>query len=316
MSLKKSNKKKSSTVKKYVDIMKEQAEKKNIEDANRNEQGKVIREIELSLHSLNDALKKRFVSVSDVVSCYGNLGEKLKASPERNTFLNRFKAVALLNLAEPHAIPFELMADAMDDFESVEEQVKEVLSNNLESYILEWYENIYYSFYPYPCKGLIGNMEDGWNIPSKPSICSDEDYSKICEVLGLFSGNQELLNETEVEIIDDSSIARCINRKDELEHSDDFSSCSLNGETFFLTPMQAKCIKYLYEAFVKAKGSEGTLFGKSVAKFINSEQTNLKKLFKNSNGMVPAWGKIIVNGSKRGTFRINPNIKQTPVKHQ
>jgi hypothetical protein len=86
-----------------------------------------------------------------------------------------------------------------------------------------------------------------------------------------------------------------------VRHSPDFRSVWWHGEEFTFSQSQAEAVKILYEAWVKKTPEVSQEF---ILAQIKSDAERLRDLFKDSTGMHPAWGKMIVKG-KKGAYRFN-----------
>lgn len=82
-------------------------------------------------------------------------------------------------------------------------------------------------------------------------------------------------------------------------HSPDYRRVNLRGETFSLTPIQASVVQALYENCANSGYEAGQAH---LLEVVDSTSKRLRDLFRSSKR---AFGKLIVNGSKRGTFRLN-----------
>lgn len=83
------------------------------------------------------------------------------------------------------------------------------------------------------------------------------------------------------------------------QHSPDFRCVNLRGQEFGLTTSQAMVVKELWE--FHQKGVPDISQDYLLVSVLNTEQKRLIDIFKKS----PAWGKLIVRGRTRGTFRLN-----------
>jgi hypothetical protein len=79
----------------------------------------------------------------------------------------------------------------------------------------------------------------------------------------------------------------------------DYRSISFNGETYGLTRNQATIVKLLDDAYKRGTPDVGkdTLLGA-----MEAETSRVRDSFKKS----PLWGKLIVAGKTKGTYRLNP----------
>lgn len=84
----------------------------------------------------------------------------------------------------------------------------------------------------------------------------------------------------------------------EFAHSPDFRSVTLKGQTFTLTPAQARIIDILYQNYENGTPvvSQAHLLEES-----DSTSKRLRDIFKDSS----AWKNLVASGEKRGTYRLN-----------
>lgn len=82
------------------------------------------------------------------------------------------------------------------------------------------------------------------------------------------------------------------------EHSPDFRSVNWFGTQFSFTPTQAACIKVLWEAWEKGTPEIGQ---DRVILEADSHNKRLAQVFRQSE----AWGKMIVRGKSKGSFKLN-----------
>ncbi len=88
-----------------------------------------------------------------------------------------------------------------------------------------------------------------------------------------------------------------------ISHSDDFRSVTYHGQEYTFTRNQAAAIRLLWQ-------QEGGELGQDyILAEIESLASRLRDVFKQKNGVHPAWGTLIVSGQKKGTFRLNSHEK-------
>lgn len=80
-------------------------------------------------------------------------------------------------------------------------------------------------------------------------------------------------------------------------HSDDFRSVHWHGIDYSFTATQAACVRVLWEAMENGTPEVGK---DTILEKAGSETSRLDDIFRNS----PAWGTMIVSGSRRGTKRL------------
>lgn len=84
-------------------------------------------------------------------------------------------------------------------------------------------------------------------------------------------------------------------------HSDDFRSVNWYGTQYTFTSTQAACLKVLWENWERGTSEVGeqTILGD---RRVDSPQSRLSHVFE--KGKHSAWGRMIVPGSTKGTFRL------------
>lgn len=97
------------------------------------------------------------------------------------------------------------------------------------------------------------------------------------------------------EVVEPSEVAA------DVAHSSDFRSVNWFGSTYTFTSIQAACVSVLWENWDRGtpEVSEHTILEDSR---VESSQNRLSHLFE--KGKHPAWGRLIVPGSTKGTFRL------------
>jgi hypothetical protein len=85
---------------------------------------------------------------------------------------------------------------------------------------------------------------------------------------------------------------------EELAHSQDFSSVRVNGVEYTFSPIQAACVKVLYEAWQNGTPDVSSSY---LLSDIESDSRHIRDIFK----FCPAWKTLIVPGLARGTYRLN-----------
>jgi hypothetical protein len=95
----------------------------------------------------------------------------------------------------------------------------------------------------------------------------------------------------------------CNARASEARHSPDFRSVNWFGRRYSFTPIQTACVKELWEVWKNATPEVGQAY---VLEKAEADSARLSDVFKNH----PAWGKMIVPGSVRGTFRLQPPVDE------
>lgn len=86
-------------------------------------------------------------------------------------------------------------------------------------------------------------------------------------------------------------------------HSEDFRAVTAGGQTYYFTPAQAAVVGQLWEADENGAPDVGqeTLLEKA-----GVQSKRLAAIFRTSNGSPhPAWDRLIVAGTTRGTYRIS-----------
>jgi hypothetical protein len=81
----------------------------------------------------------------------------------------------------------------------------------------------------------------------------------------------------------------------EFNPSPDYRSIQLRGQTYHLSPFQAAAVKVLHEHH------PSELSGSYILEQIEAASRSISDLFKGSE----AWGKLIVPGNRRGSYRLN-----------
>lgn len=80
--------------------------------------------------------------------------------------------------------------------------------------------------------------------------------------------------------------------------SDDYRFVVLRGDEFALTPAQARVVQYLHEH--QRRGTP-EVSEKQILDRLDVYSRRVQYLFKDS----PAWGRLVIRGSTKGTFRLN-----------
>lgn len=80
--------------------------------------------------------------------------------------------------------------------------------------------------------------------------------------------------------------------------SPDYRTVRFQGNKYTLTDNQATIVKYLHEAFKNGTPAVGA---HALLSAIEAETSKVRYSFKNS----PLWGKLIVIGTRRGTYKLN-----------
>jgi hypothetical protein len=96
--------------------------------------------------------------------------------------------------------------------------------------------------------------------------------------------------------------------QEQARHSADFRSVHWFGKVYYFSPTQAACIKVLWQAW-KNRTPE---IGQDTVLEDPGVEANAKRLIDvfrdrdSESGYHPAWGIMIVSGSTKGSFRLNP----------
>ena len=93
-------------------------------------------------------------------------------------------------------------------------------------------------------------------------------------------------------------------------HSDDFRSIVWDGKSYTFTPMQAACMRVLWENWKRGTpevGEQSILVDERVA----TPQLRLSQVF--DKGKHPAWGSVIVPGATKGSSRLAESMKKTAI---
>ena len=80
-------------------------------------------------------------------------------------------------------------------------------------------------------------------------------------------------------------------------HSRDFASVSWHGQSYTFSPSQAAAVKLLWQAW---RNGTPELRQETILQAVSSDGNRLSDLFREH----PAWGKLIVAGQAKGTFRL------------
>ena len=83
------------------------------------------------------------------------------------------------------------------------------------------------------------------------------------------------------------------------DHSADFRSVRWYGSEYSFTTKQACCVEHLWNAWEKGTPELSQAF---LLESAGSDGQRLSDIFRRS----PAWGKMIVPGKSKGTYRLNP----------
>ena len=86
---------------------------------------------------------------------------------------------------------------------------------------------------------------------------------------------------------------------EKFKHSEDYSSVSLNGKPFTLTPRQAQVIQLLHAAYENGTPEIGSQF---ILEKIETPNSRLRDTFRSN---LDAWKTLVKAGTKRGTVRLN-----------
>ncbi|NOX55286.1 MAG: hypothetical protein GXP27_12785, partial [Planctomycetes bacterium] len=88
-------------------------------------------------------------------------------------------------------------------------------------------------------------------------------------------------------------------RGNERAHGVDYRSVLWDGDTFTFTPLQAACVKILWEHREQGTPEVGE---QTILTEADSDSNRLLNVFE--RGKHPAWGTLIVPGTRKGTFRL------------
>ncbi len=88
------------------------------------------------------------------------------------------------------------------------------------------------------------------------------------------------------------------NTGDIFSHSPDFRSIYYKSSKYSLTTAQASCVQILYEQW---KNKTPEISAEYILTTIGYYSQRLSDLFKKHS----AWGKLIISGNTRGTYRLN-----------
>ena len=88
------------------------------------------------------------------------------------------------------------------------------------------------------------------------------------------------------------------NREERFRHSPDYAMVVADGREYHLSPLRAAAVRVLHEAHLDGIPE---LRGQYILATIESGSRALSDLFKGS----PAWGKLVVPGMTRGTYRLD-----------
>jgi hypothetical protein len=86
-------------------------------------------------------------------------------------------------------------------------------------------------------------------------------------------------------------------QEEQIAHSIDFHSVVWNGHTYEFTPAQAACVAILFQAW---KNRTPVVGGQAILVEAGLESKRLDQIFRGH----PAWGEMIVPGSRRGNYRL------------
>ena len=96
----------------------------------------------------------------------------------------------------------------------------------------------------------------------------------------------------------DANEAEVIPAESDTGHSPDFRSVRWFGQTFKFTPMQAACIKLLYENWLNGTPVIGE---QTILESVDSSSNHLRDVFEKKRH--PAWGPML-RPARKGTFRL------------
>ncbi|MFC1538215.1 hypothetical protein ACFL6H_02230 [Candidatus Latescibacterota bacterium] len=82
------------------------------------------------------------------------------------------------------------------------------------------------------------------------------------------------------------------------QHSPDYRSINVRGETYTLTALMAQAVQILHEFYLKGTPDVGQDY---MLEELNSHSKRLRDIFQNFED----FHKIIVQGKRKGTFRLN-----------
>jgi len=89
---------------------------------------------------------------------------------------------------------------------------------------------------------------------------------------------------------------------EEFKHSPDYRSVYYKDKTYNFTTDQARIIQYLHEAYCNKTPSVSQ---NNLLDRLGSDLERLRDLFKKGKTMHEAWGKLIIFGHTKGTFKLN-----------
>jgi hypothetical protein len=95
-------------------------------------------------------------------------------------------------------------------------------------------------------------------------------------------------------------------------HSPDYRSVSLHGRIFNLTTRQAQVIEMLHAAFKNRHPDVAQ------AAILERLQTGgrLRDTFRKNGKTIPAWKALVIQGERKGTFRLSVQLSEIPTKSQ
>lgn len=95
-----------------------------------------------------------------------------------------------------------------------------------------------------------------------------------------------------------------------VRHSKDFRSVHWYGKDYTFTQTQAACVRVLMEAWEKGtpEVSQLTILEEAGSSMADNQNPRLRDLFRVGKKTHPAWGRMIVVGSKKGTFRLDGRL--------
>lgn len=101
-------------------------------------------------------------------------------------------------------------------------------------------------------------------------------------------------------------LERELGEKEKATHSPGFRSVNWFGEVYYFTPMQARVVAQLWQAWKDGDG-DGSIHQDALLADADSDQQKLRDLF--GRGDHPAWGTMIVasldKGGQRGCYMLN-----------
>jgi hypothetical protein len=101
-------------------------------------------------------------------------------------------------------------------------------------------------------------------------------------------------------------LSRQVTLPEGIVFSEDYHTCRWGSETFTFTFKQARAVQFIWEERVRGVSEVHLLHILEAAEsdLVQAKKPQLRRLFMKGQAYHPAWGRMIVQGEKLGTYKI------------